>query len=150
MLTLVVVVLLVPVPKLVVRQWSVRVLDTNGSPVSGIQVSLDWENNTFRITGGTESYTDSDGKVVFGNQRSYGPIAYWGAKAISNVVGFGVHAGFGTAARVRISDARLISTIATEQRLLDLSRTNCFNAECTAAPLSSELRVPPLTQNRQR
>lgn len=124
-------IVVVPIPKSLIQEWSVRVIDQDGVSVAGTPVSESWENYTFGISGGTTLYTNSEGTVVFPSQRYFRPIAYWFIKAVANVLGFGVHAGFGSVGRVWISDPRP----------KEVTTANCSNDQCTAQRIQSELRV---------
>jgi len=139
---IVVAVLLVPVPKLVIGAWSVRVLDHTGIPLSGIRVWQTWENYTFQLSGSAESLTNTEGRVIFQKHRRFAPVAYWGIKAVSNVVGFGMHAGFGTFGRVWISDPKLNDLVRVDSRLMESTAANCSDASCTVANLESVFRLP--------
>jgi hypothetical protein len=123
--------LIFPIPKVVIQQWSIRVLDENGVPVSGIRVSESWDNYTFGLSGGSSLYTSVDGRVVFPRQRHFGPVAYWVTKATANIVTFGIHAGFGSIGRVWISDPKP----------KEVTSVNCGGSRCTDDKLESELRL---------
>jgi hypothetical protein len=127
----IVVVLVLPVPKTLVHEWSVRVIDQSGLSVSGIRVSESWESYTFGLSGGTSLYTTSEGRVVFPRQKRYWSIGYWMIKAAANIVGFGVHAGFGSIGRVWISDPRP----------KEVTGATCSDSNCSIRAIESELRV---------
>ena len=131
--------LIAPIPKLLIDEWTVRVTDQHGLPSNGVRVWQNWENYTFNLSGSSEKYTDSQGTVVFPPQRRFAPIAFWVVKAIANVVGFGAHAGFGTFGRVWIADQE--PNDSANLTLLDSGAANCSGDRCTADKLTSELRV---------
>src|SRR5262245_21208698 len=131
--------LALPIRKLFVEDWSVRVSDQNGIPTSHIRVSLEWENYTFNFSGGDELYTDADGTVTFPRQALIRPICYWIAKAAWTFLNLGVHTSLGTAATVQVSDPdRLWSVDQSGNRS---AGANCADANCTMSKLHSELRI---------
>jgi hypothetical protein len=133
------VVLGLPIPKLFVEEWSVRVTDQNGAPVSRIRISNEWENYTFNLSDGGELYTDALGNVTFPSQRRIAPLPYWTAKALLNVIGLLIHFSSGTFATVRVSDPDREWSIDPSGRWP--SGANCANTKCTASKLHSELRI---------
>src|SRR5262245_8847680 len=133
---------LVPVPKSIIDEWSVRVFDEDGVPVAGMRVWESWENFTFQLSGWSESYTNSKGEVVFPAQKRFAPLMYWAVRGIWNVVGFGVHAGFGTVGRVWIADEKLREVQTSDPRLMFMTAANCSDGSCTARRLESQFRVP--------
>ena len=145
-IVLIVVVLLVPIPQQFVGEWTVRLTDYDNRPISGARVSQTWTNYTYNVSGDQHLYTDSEGKVVFAVRRKYGPLAYWIGKAVLNVLGFGVHAGFGTNAYVRATeigslDPKRRERLAHDQTVIDALGSNC-NAACSAKKIESNLHIP--------
>jgi hypothetical protein len=131
--------LLLPIPMVFVEEWSVRVTDENGIPVSHIRVSGEWENYTFNLSNGGELYTDVDGKVTFPKQGQIRPTFYWIAKAAWNLLNLGVHMSFGTFATVRVWDPdREWKRDPTGHWP---AGANCANADCTFSKLHTELRI---------
>lgn len=126
-------ILMVPLPLHIVEEWTVRVVDQQGVPVSGIRVSGSWRNYTFDLSGGSDQYTDSDGRVIFPKQTQLRPIVYWLAKAGWTLLHLQAHASFGSRGRVWISDP-----IPAE-----ITSANCADANCTAEKLKTEFRVGP-------
>jgi hypothetical protein len=137
----VVIALVVPYPKLIVRKWSVRVVDSIGNPVSGVRVTQSWEHYTFLLSGGGEAMTDSTGTVTFPNQRSFQPVISLLARAVANVVGTGVHAGFGTSGYVSIVDHRISRSGLTDMEN-SLMSANCSGKRCLSGELESRLQIP--------
>lgn len=137
-------VMIFPIPNVLIGEWPVRVTDQNGDSVSGIRVSQSWENYTYGLFGGEDLYTDSQGRVVFPRRRQFAPSAYWLTKATLNIVGFGVHAGFGSFGRVWISDPKLREQMPRDPKAIDRLASNCSNAQCTDHQLQSHLQLPSL------
>lgn len=142
LVAVIVLILIVPIPKSFIQEWTVRVVDQNGVPVSGIRIWESWENYTFGLSGWTELYTDRSGKVVFPSQKQFAPLMYWMVKAIGNVLGFGVHAGFGTFGRVWIADQKLRDFPIADPKFMELTAANCSDAHCTESKIESELQLP--------
>lgn len=134
-------IVVVPIPKVLIEEWSVRIVDEHGVPISGIRVLESWENYTFRVSGGAEKTTDSEGTVIFQRQRQFAPLLYWVAKSVSNIVGFGVHASFGTFGRVWTIDESLERLPPTNQHQLPVADASCFDESCTSARLQSEFQL---------
>jgi len=137
---------MVPIPKGFVGEWTVRVSDYDNRPISGARVSLILESYTYNVFGEQDLYTNAEGKVTFGVQRKYGPLMYWIAKATANVVGFGMHAGFGTMGRVVVSeipnlDAERKERLGRDQNLADALTSTCGSG-CSLEKLDSHLHVP--------
>src|SRR5438046_3047623 len=63
----------IPIPKLMVQKWTVRVIDESGSPLSGILLSEEWENYTFSSSGSDEFRTNDEGFAVFAKKPFTGP-----------------------------------------------------------------------------
>jgi hypothetical protein len=138
--------LMVPIPQDFVGEWTVRVSDYDNRPISGARVSLSWKNYTFNVLGEQQDlYTNAEGKVTFGVQRKYGPLLYWAAKATANLVGFGMHAGFGTMARVWVSEIATLDPERKErlrgQNVTDALTSTC-GSKCSAERLDSHLQIP--------
>lgn len=123
--------LMLPVPLRIVEEWTVRVVDQHDVPVSGVRVSGSWRNYTFDLSGGSDRYTDSNGKVVFPKQTQFLPIGYWLAKPAWTLLHLQAHASFGSRGRVWISDPIHVET----------ASANCANADCTVEKLKTEFRV---------
>jgi hypothetical protein len=143
----VIAIMIFPSPKVFVGEWLVRVIDQNGAPVSGIRVSQSWESYTYRLSGGEDLYTDSQGKVIFPRKSRFAPNGYWLIKATLNVLGFGVHASFGSFGRVwiadpRLSDPSLRESLLRNPKAIELLADNCSNVLCTSGTRESQLRLP--------
>jgi hypothetical protein len=144
---IVIVGILVPIPQAFVGEWTVRVSDYDNRPISGARVKQVWENYTYNVSGEQDLKTDAEGKVVFAPQRKYGPLIYWVVKAIANVLGYGVHAGFGTVGRVWVAeigslDPERRERLAQDQKVLDALASNCGTAGCGAKTIESHLHIP--------
>jgi hypothetical protein len=63
-----IIILLVPFPTTALPEWKVRVVDSDGNPVSGARVTRTWDDYTLGFHGGSELWTDADGYVVFPKQ----------------------------------------------------------------------------------
>jgi len=138
--------LIMPVPQGFVGEWTVHVTDYDDRPISGARVSQSWKNYTYNLSGEQDLYTDGEGKAVFPVQRKYGPLAYWLFKAAANVIGFGMHAGFGTVARVWVAEIRNLEPerkerLSHNQSVIDALASNC-GAGCSARMIESHLRIP--------
>jgi hypothetical protein len=138
---------IVPVPKVFVGEWLVRVVDQHGFPVAGIRVSQSWESYTYNLSGADDLFTDSQGKVIFPRRRRIAPIGYWLIKATSNVVGFGIHASFGSFGMVVVADPRLSDPgikqkLIEDPKALELLGENCSRLGCVTGTLESQLRMP--------
>jgi hypothetical protein len=131
--------LTIPVPKVFVEDWSVRVTDQNDHPVPNIRVSRGWENYTFNLGDGGELYTDDGGTVSFPKQRQFRPTTYWVAMAAWNLLHLGVHASLGTVSTVRVSDSDREWSIDPTGRWP--ASAICSDAECNSSKLHSELRI---------
>ncbi len=127
------IVVLIPLPRVVLQEWAVHVVDQAGIPVSGIRVSCMWDDYTYSIGGGWDLYTNSEGWVTFPKTTLFRPILYWAWKAAWTVLNLLAHASFGVRGRVWISDTK-----ASEH-----SSVLCSGNECTDARIESELRFVP-------
>ena len=136
---LIVVLLALPIPKVFVEDWSVRVTDLTGLPAANIRVSRGWENYTFSLSDGSEMYTDSEGYVAFPKQMRIRPICYWLAKATWTLLNLGVHTSLGTVASVRVSDPEREWTLDPTGHWP--ASANCVDANCTSSKLRSQLRI---------
>jgi hypothetical protein len=133
LLAAVLVVILVPLPRVVLAEWAVRVVDQAGMPVSGIRVSCMWDDYSYGIGGGWDLYTDLQGWVTFPRTTLFRPILYWAGKATWTLLNLLAHASFGVRGRVWISDPK-----ASEH-----SSVLCSGSGCTAARMVSEIRFVP-------
>src|SRR4051812_19203055 len=96
-----------PIPKVMVQEWTIRVVDESGAPLSGVMLTETWENYTFRVSGWDEfQRTNLDGIFVFPKKTVYRPVALWLLGALSNLRA-GVHACLGDFATVYPRDARI-------------------------------------------
>jgi hypothetical protein len=137
--------MIAPIPQRFVGEWTVRVSDYDNRPIKGARVSQSWTNYTYNVSGEQNLYTDAEGKVVFAVQRRYGPVVYWLAKAAANVIGYGVHAGFGTMARVWVVeigdlDPERKERLMHDQNAIDSLAATC-GANCSAEAIQSHLRI---------
>ncbi len=73
---------LIPTSKVLIADWVVSVTDEKNDPVPGVRVSENWHNYTLSLSGGSDLYTDCDGKVVFAKRQQRAPVSYWLARAI--------------------------------------------------------------------
>ena len=128
-----------PIPKVLIEEWSVRVIDQDGVPVSGIRVSGGRNNYTFGLAGGADFYTDADGKAIFPKHVVTEPVIYWTTRAAWNVLNLGVHASFGTIGAVRVSDQNLNWEFGQSPERH--SGATCADSECTSAKLHSQFRI---------
>jgi len=63
---------LIPVPYLASPEWSVRVVDESGNPLSGMLVRLSYTNYSVETTGHDEDrYTDQRGATIFPKHRRW-------------------------------------------------------------------------------
>ncbi len=128
-----------PIPRVQITDWHVHVIDQHGLPVSGIRVSRHWNNYTFGLSGGADSYTDKQGSVIFRKDVRIRPTIYWVLRAAWNVVNLGVHASFGKIGEIGVSDP-------DRDWELDVASARpgaatCVDTNCTMATLHSELRI---------
>ena len=71
----------IPVEKVLMAEWKVRVVDDHRKPVRGIQVSESWDNFTLDLRGGGELYSDADGIVVFPGRKKRALVCVLAIKA---------------------------------------------------------------------
>jgi hypothetical protein len=138
--------IIIPIPLKFVGEWTVRVTDYDNRPINDARVLQSWKDYTFGVSGEQNVYTDSEGKVVFAPQIKYGPLAYWAVKAVANVVGFGMHASFGTSGRVRVVEMRTLDPerrkrLAYDQTVVDALGIAC-GPGCNAPRIESHLHIP--------
>jgi hypothetical protein len=127
----IVVLSLVPTRKVLIADWAVRVTDEMNNPISGIRVSENWQNYTLSLSGGSDLYTNADGRAEFAKREQRAPVSYWLARSLWTKVTYGAHASSGVVGTVRVSDPRLPAP----------AGANCADSSCTARTITSQLRV---------
>ena len=125
---------LFPVRQTMLAEWTMRVSDEAGAPLSNIAVEQSWTNYSFGMDAWSERVTDSNGLAVFPAVVRWRPAGYWLLRALPIVLN--VHGSFGSKdGRVRVFDR------AVEFAPGVGSSASCGDARCVAAPLRSDLRV---------
>jgi len=125
---LVVLLVAVPLPKTVIAEWTVQVIDQNDRPVSDIRVSSIWNDYTFGLSGGSDLRTNPEGIVRFAGETQFRPVLYWAIKAA--VTQLNLHSSSGFRGRVWVSDPTINGASA-----------HCLDGQCTKGRLQSELMV---------
>jgi hypothetical protein len=124
---------LVPFPRTILQEWTVRVVNEHGIPMQGIRVSCELDDYTYGLSFGWDLYTNVEGKVVFPKTTLFRPAIYWIAKATWNLINLLGHASFGIRGRVWISDPQAA----------DHESVVCSRQSCTAQKLETELPFVP-------
>ena len=57
---------LFPIKKMLISEWEVTVTDGSNNPIPHVRVSQNWQNYTLSISGGSDLYTNAEGKVLLG------------------------------------------------------------------------------------
>ncbi len=77
-LIVVIVLLLIPIPRLNCPDWNVEVVDGDGKPVKGARVDLSYQNlGAEYVPTFVHKYTDDSGRVSFEHNRIYAPLAQY-------------------------------------------------------------------------
>ena len=122
----------VPWSRVLISQWTVRVIDQDSRPVAKVRISEIWNNYSLDRSGGGDLFTDDSGTVVFPSEQLRAPLAYWFLKPLTTRLEYGVHASSGTFGYVGVSDIRFApppSDACQNQR------------ECAGAPLVAVLQI---------
>ena len=122
----------VPRSRVLISQWTVRVIDEDSRPVGNVRVSESWKHYSLDQHGGGDLYTDDSGRAVFPPKEMKAPLAYWFLRPVVTRIEYGVHASSGTFGTVHVSDHKAGNG----------DGKACQNErECTAGPLVSLLRI---------
>jgi hypothetical protein len=108
---------------------TVRVIDANGMPVQGIQVSESWHSNSYGLSGGADLFTSVNGEAKFEPRMESRSLLFWTTRPLITFLRYGVHASFGTESDIWISD-------------LKAGRTrgfHCSDRQCNSHALQVEL-----------
>ncbi len=122
---------LFPIKKMLISEWEVTVTDGSNNPIPHVRVSQNWQNYTLSISGGSDLYTNAEGKVLLGKYERRAPSLYWLSRWLFSRIEYGVHASTGVVGTVRVSDPDLQFP----------AGANCEDLSCTGNTITSRIRV---------